>query len=186
MNYCLILITTSRKPTQRIRSLCHDLERVVPNAIHISRGKLSLSETIEKALEKEADRIIVVERWKGGPGRIRFYQTASDAATSFPLLILGGVKTQIDFGKRRRLSKNLVLTVTKNPSKEIEELAQFLSTFLKVPCLKERKLEGKFKAVIHLSTIHEEETRIQFISLPTLKEVGPRLSIRRMVWEKPR
>jgi rRNA maturation protein Rpf1 len=169
-----------------MRSLCHDLERVLPNTVHINRGKLSVSETIEKALEKEAERIIIVERWKGGPGRIRFYQTASEATTPLPLLILGGVKTQIDFGKRRRLSKNLVLAVTDNPSKETGALAQFLSTFLNVPFLKERTLEGQVQAVLRLSTIHAGGTRIQFMSLPTLKEVGPRLMIRRMVWEKLR
>jgi len=169
-----------------MRSLCHDLERVLPNTIRINRGKLSLSETVEKALEIEADRIIVVERWKGGPGRMRFYQTPSEVVAPFPLLILGGVKTQVDFGNRRRLSKNLALTVTENPSKEIVDLAQFLSTFLKVPFLEERKLEENFKAVLHLSTIYEGDVRIQFMSLPTMKEVGPRLIIRRMVWKKPR
>ena len=169
-----------------MRSLSHDLERVLPNTVYINRGKLSVSETIEKALEKDAERIIIVERWKGGPGRIRFYQTSSEVVTPLPLLILGGVKTQIDFGRRRRLSRNLVLTVTDNPSKETAALAQFLSTFLKVPFSKERPLGDQFKAVLRLSTIHEGETRIQFISLPTLKEVGPRLMIRRTVWEKSR
>ena len=169
-----------------MRSLCHDLERVLPNTVHINRGKLSVSEIIEKALEKEAERIIIVERWKGGPGRIRFHQTAYEATSPLPLLILGGVKTQIDFGGRRRLSRNLVLAVTDNPSKETAALAQFLSTFLKVPLLKEGALEGRFKAVLRLSTIHDGETQIQFFSLPTLKEVGPKLMVSRTVWEKAR
>ncbi len=169
-----------------MRSLCHDLERVLPNTVHVNRGKLSVSETVDKALEMEAEKIIMVERWKGGPGRIRFYRTSSEAVIPLALLILGGVKTQIDFGGKRRLSRNLVLAVTENPSKETAALAQFLSTFLKVPVGEERTLRGQFNAVLRLSTIYDGETQMQFFSLPTLKEVGPRLMVRRTVWEKAR
>jgi rRNA maturation protein Rpf1 len=44
-----------------MRSLCHDLERVMPDAIRINRGKLSFSEIIGKVFDIEADRLIIVE-----------------------------------------------------------------------------------------------------------------------------
>mgnify|MGYP000020469244 CR=1 FL=1 len=55
-----IIITTSRRPTRRIRSFCSDLERSIPNSIKITRGKLSFENLIEKALKLEADRLITL------------------------------------------------------------------------------------------------------------------------------
>ena len=62
----MILITTSRRPTQLIRTLCNDLSRVFPNSLRINRGKLNFEGIIDKALVIKADRLIIIEKWKGG------------------------------------------------------------------------------------------------------------------------
>lgn len=166
-----------------MRSLCHDLERVIPNAIRINRGKLSFSELIGKVFDVEADRLIIVERWKGGPGRIQFFQISSEVTHLPPLLILGGVKTQIDFGRRRRLSKNIAVTVIDDPPKNIMDLAKFLSQFLKVPLSITKSSEEKVTTAIQISPIHDGGARIQFNAPPSGTEVGPRLIVKKAVWE---
>jgi U3 small nucleolar ribonucleoprotein protein IMP4 len=169
-----------------MRSLCHDLERVIPNAIRINRGKLSFSELISKVFDVEADRLIIVERWKGGPGRIQFYQISSEVTRIPLLLILGGVKTQIDFGRRRRLSKNIAVTVTDDPPKNVLDLAKFLSQFLKVPLSIKKSSEEKVTTAIQISPIPQGGARIQFNAPPSGTEVGPRLIVKKAVWESSR
>jgi len=169
-----------------MRSLCHDLERVLPDAIRINRGKLSFPEIIGKVFDAEADRLIIVERWKGGPGRIQFYQISPEVTRLPPLLILGGVKMQIDFGRKRRLSKNIAVTVTDDPPKNILDLAKFLSQFLKVPLSAKKSSEEKFTTALHISPIPDGEARIQFNAPPRGTEVGPRLIVKKAVWETSR
>jgi U3 small nucleolar ribonucleoprotein protein IMP4 len=169
-----------------MRSLCHDLERVIPNAIRINRGKLSFSELIGKVLDVEADRLIIVERWKGGPGRMQFYQVSSEVTRLPPLLILGGVKTQIDFGRRRRLSKNIAVTVIDDPPTNILDLAKFLSQFLKVPLSIMERSEEKVTTAIQISSIPDGGARIQVNAPPSGTEVGPRLIVKKAVWETSR
>ena len=69
----MILLTTSRRPTERIRTLCRELAHVIPNAVRVNRGKLSLDGVAERALEFGADHVIIIDRWKGGPGEIQFF-----------------------------------------------------------------------------------------------------------------
>ena len=58
----MILLTTSRRPTKRIRTFCHDFVLSVPNIIRINRGKLNLDGITEKAVELNANRIVVIAR----------------------------------------------------------------------------------------------------------------------------
>jgi rRNA maturation protein Rpf1 len=65
-----LVITTSRRPTQRIREFCKDLFEVIPCSIKLNRGKLSIEGICSMASDLGATGVAVVEREKGGPGRI--------------------------------------------------------------------------------------------------------------------
>ena len=58
----MILLTTSRRPTGAIRSLCRDFVNSIPDVVRVNRGKMSLDGIAEKAIEVEADRVVVVDR----------------------------------------------------------------------------------------------------------------------------
>ena len=73
----MILLTTSRRPTGRIRTFCRDLSNSIPDVVRVNRGKMSLDGVAEKAIEVEADHIIVVDRWHGGPGKINLFQLST-------------------------------------------------------------------------------------------------------------
>ena len=47
----MILLTTSHRPTRRIRSLCNDLTRSIPNSIRVNRGKMNFFDVAAKAIE---------------------------------------------------------------------------------------------------------------------------------------
>jgi len=64
-----ILLTTSRNPTPKIRTFCNDITRVIPSIVRVNRGKMSMDEVAEKALEYGADQFVVVDRWQGGPAK---------------------------------------------------------------------------------------------------------------------
>ncbi len=68
-----MLITTSRKPSQRTRTFCRGLERVL-KARCVNRGKMSLRDVFLKAKEMEADRVVVVSERDGNPNGMEIYQ----------------------------------------------------------------------------------------------------------------
>jgi len=69
----LIIVTTSHRPTQRVRSFVKDLASVLPYAVKVNRGKASLLDLYYDAMAIGAKRVVVVGVKKGNPGIIRVY-----------------------------------------------------------------------------------------------------------------
>jgi U3 small nucleolar ribonucleoprotein protein IMP4 len=67
-----MLITTSRKPSQRTRTFCRALERVI-DARCVNRGKMSIRDVFLKAKEMECDRIVVISERDGNPSGLDIY-----------------------------------------------------------------------------------------------------------------
>ncbi|RLI44046.1 Brix domain containing protein, partial [Candidatus Bathyarchaeota archaeon] len=80
----MILLTTSRRPTPRIRTFCRDLARSIPNVVRVNRGKLSLDGVAERAIEFDADRVVIINRWKGGPGKIELFEVGQEGLVLVP------------------------------------------------------------------------------------------------------
>ena len=179
----MILISTSRRPTSRIRSFSRDLNRVLPNCVYVNRGKQNIAGVIENARTNSADKVILVERWKGGVGRLRFYYVSSNAFTvTPPLLILRSVKTQVDFGRKRRVGRKIGFTLLTPMSKNDEKLLQFLVHFFQIPLQIESMVKTDYSAALSLSSLPDGDIRLTVTAPPMICEVGPRINIKKVVW----
>jgi len=179
----MILITTSHRPTQKMRTLIKDLNRVLPNTIRTNRGKLSMKGVAEKALEYRADRVIIVERYKGSPGGILLYKITSDRLEQIPPQIyLNEVKTQDELGERKSVKGNLTITTPSNPSIEAKKLAAGLSDFLRIPYL-EQENQLNSQATMQITPTPRYEAKISFTMPPTVKDVGPILIVKHVSYQ---
>ncbi len=178
----MLLITTSRRPTQHIRTLCNDLSRVLPNSLRINRGKLNFEGIIDKALVIKADRLIIIEKWKGGFGKIKLYTISPEVSRFYPIIYLSHVKTQNDLGFRKTIRKRLAITIQQDTSKDINRLAHALSTFIKLPIAHMQK-DIPFQASIHFSNLKNCWIKIAITMPPILKEVGPILIVKNLLWD---
>ena len=89
----MILLTTSRRPTVTIRAFCRFLEKTIPGVVKRSRGKSSIGDLLDQALQLKAEKIAVIDRSKGGPSRIGCYVTKDGKMIPFaPTLYLGGMR----------------------------------------------------------------------------------------------
>ena len=70
----LIIVTTSHRPSQRVRSFVKDLVSVLPRAVRLTRGKATLRDLYYEAMGVGARRVVVVSTWKGNPGTVRVYE----------------------------------------------------------------------------------------------------------------
>ena len=179
-----MLLTTSRRPTRRIRTLCHDLARSIPNVLRINRGKLSLDGIAERALELNADRVIVVDRWKGGPGKIKLFRVEPAGLTPVPPLIyVAGIRLQREFETKIKAVRSLAVTTAPENPPDITKIAENLSNFLNFPLSSIDEAAPKYQASMHVSHNASGCSQITFMLLPQMVETGPRIAISRVVWE---
>jgi len=178
-----ILLTTSRNPTPRIRTFCNDLTRVIPSIVRVNRGKMSMDEVAEKAFEQSADRVIIVDRWQGGPGKIEFFHIGSRGLVPAPpSLYVVGIKLQREFAPLRlKPVHSLVIT---HSSENSMEIADSLSKFFNLPVLTEKETLSKYQIAMRISRDASGRVQITFMQLPQNVEIGPRITLRRAIEEQ--
>jgi len=178
----MILITTSRRPTRRIRTFCRDLTRVIPNTVRTNRGKMNLEEVAEKAIEENLNRILIVDRWKGGPGRIRLYKIENEKIAQIPPQIyIRGIKLQREFRNGEKSLKSLVISLSPNESSDVVMLADAFSDFFNIPVMEINEVCSRYEAVMRICR-QEDLISLSFFLLPKMIEVGPRMTISHLVW----
>lgn len=72
-----MLISTSRKPSQKTRKFCKNLAHAT-GSTSVNRGKMNMRELLIKALEVEEYNLAVVNEIKGNPSRISFYSNKGE------------------------------------------------------------------------------------------------------------
>ena len=182
----MILLTTSRRPARRIRTLCRDFAHAIPNIIRINRGKLNIDGIAERAVELNADRIVVIDRWKAGPGKIKLFRIEPTGLIPVPpLMYVAGVRLQREFEAKTKHVRSLVVTTKPENPPETVRIAECLSDFFNLPRLSVDEAAAKYQASMHVSFNASRRNQITFMLLPQMVEVGPRITLSKLVWEVP-
>lgn len=186
-----ILLTTSRGPSKNTRAFCKDLSYVIPNVVRINRGKLSLDGVAEKALESNAEKVMITSRWKKGLGKIGFFEVDEEGLNAVPPLIyVNKVKLRKDFREnisKRRRGKSVVITTSQRHFSAVKRLGDALSEFFDISILPLKEVyDGNFDIAIQISAYSPNHIIIMFKLVPELVEVGPQMEISHLVWELSR
>jgi U3 small nucleolar ribonucleoprotein protein IMP4 len=72
-----MLISTSRKPSQKTRKFCKNLAHATGSR-SVNRGKMNMREILLKALELEEVNLAIVNEIKGNPSKITFYSNKGE------------------------------------------------------------------------------------------------------------
>lgn len=186
-----MLLTTSRRPTDAMRTLCRDLSCTFPNVVRINRGKLSLEEMAEKALELGIEKVVVIDRWEKGMGIIEFYEVGQDGLKQVsPIVHVSNVKFRRDFVERtvrERKVKSIAIAVSSKRRFETKKFEDFLSSFFEIPVvLFQEALIGGCDAVMQISADSTNRITATFRYVPELIEIGPQIAISKLVWKPNR
>lgn len=183
-----VLLTTSRRPTKDLRTFCRDLSYVLPNVLRVNRGKLSLEGVAEKAAELNAGKAVIVDRWKGVPGKIQLFRVGEKGLEgTSPLIYLKAVKLRRNFEEvmpRGRRIKSVAMVRFDKNFLEIERLENALSRFFGIlPISFEEAISGGYDAAMQIVRDKLGRLTIMFRLIPELVEVGPRIVISHLVWD---
>jgi U3 small nucleolar ribonucleoprotein protein IMP4 len=115
-----MLITTSRKPSQRTRSFSRSLERVLKSK-YINRGKMSIRDVLIQSSEFGFNNTAVISEMKGNPSRIEIYGPEGESLLALDITVsLSPSKGRIKKDKLRIRC-------------ERENLGDKIGTILKIP-----------------------------------------------------
>jgi rRNA maturation protein Rpf1 len=182
-----ILITTSREPTRRIRTLGHDLNRVIPGSQQINRGKLNHEGVIEEALALGSDRAMFLERWKGAPGKIELHLLRPNDRVYFPIIYLSSVTLQAEIQGSASIRAGLIASITTRDRLQLNPIAEALASFLQIPLrISDDSTLSPLPAFPPLPPRLFVESKGSRIAV-TFKnkrnaEIGPRLEIKKLAW----
>jgi len=186
-----ILLTTSRRPVKNTRTFCRDLSNTFPNVIRVNRGKLSRGGVAEKALELDAEKAIIIGKWRGDSGKIEFFRISAKGLDVIPPLIyLKGVKLRRDFEENApggRRIKSVAIAASKTSSLEVKRLENVLSEFFSIPVFSLKEIcDREFDAAMQISVDPSNRMIITFKLVPEFVEVGPQIRVSHLVWELTR
>jgi U3 small nucleolar ribonucleoprotein protein IMP4 len=181
-----MLLTTSRRPTGRIRTFCRDLANSIPDVMRVNRGKMSLDGVAEKAIELEAYQVVVVDRWRGGPGKINLFQLSSTGLKPVPpLMLISGIRLRREFEEGRRCAPSSAITLEPEDSAELTRIAGRMSKYFGLPVMSLDEACKNNRSSMHFSFDSSRHIQITFMLLSRMVEIGPRVTLSKLIWEVP-
>lgn len=181
-----ILLTTSRNPSRRTRTLIKDLTWVLPKAARVSRGTKNIYELAVLTLAARAPLLIVVSTRKGNPGKINFFRVTEQTYSQLPLeLVLAGVKLRSEISRQHASrSDDLFILPAGSLSPRGRRLCESLSNIFMIPLIDKPKKTGKPSMIMRIE--EQNKIHITFAQDMLAKEVGPQLRIGKVnFFERP-
>jgi rRNA maturation protein Rpf1 len=171
-----------------MRTLCRDISYTFPNVVRINRGKSSLEGIIEKALELNAAKVAIVERWMQGTGKIELFEIGQDGLVEFPPIVyVRNVKFRRDFGElthEDRRTKSIAIASSSKENFDVKRLENAFSSFFEIPIVPlEEAINSKYDAVMQTLMDSSNRITITFRLVPELVEIGPQMGVSHLVWE---
>jgi rRNA maturation protein Rpf1 len=177
-----VLLTTSRKPTRDMRTLCRDISYTFPDVVRVNRGKLSLEGIIEKKLEFNAEKVAIIERWMQGTGKIELFEVRQSSLVGVPPIIhVRNVKFRRDFRERvhkEKRIKSIAIASSSNENFDTKRLRNAFSSFFEIPIISlEEAISNKYDAIMQILIDSLNRIIITFKLVPDFVEIGPQLEV---------
>ncbi len=162
-----MLITTSRKPSQRTRTFCRGLERVL-NSRYVNRGKMSLRDIFLMAIEMGANRVVVISEKDGNPNGMEVYGNGELLAT---------LKLTVDLSLPRGRFKRDEICLRC----EVDGIEDIVSSVLEIP--PETSDESDCNRLWIKSHKRKSTPVMEFFDMEG-KPSGPRIHIHQCKWDE--
>jgi hypothetical protein len=140
----------------------------------------------EKAIELEADRVVVVDRWQGVPGKVSLFHVSSTGLEPVPpLMLIKSIRLRRELSEGRRGARSSSITLEPEDSPELARMAGQLSKYFGLPVMPLNKAPSYHRAAMHFSFDSAQCIQFTFMLLGRMVEIGPRVTISKLVWDVP-
>ncbi|MEM3725530.1 MAG: hypothetical protein QXK98_01550 [Candidatus Bathyarchaeia archaeon] len=141
----------------------------------------------KKSVEFGAEKVIIIERWKFGLGKMQFFNVKPEGLEKVPLIIyVRNAKFRRNLAgeimKGRRI-KSIVVADLPQENSTAKKIEKALSDFFAIPFLSLKEaINRKYDAAIQIKVNPQKELVITFILLPELVEIGPQIIVSHVIW----
>jgi len=169
-----VVISTSRKPSQRTRSLCKELQIILPSALYIQRGKSNFEELLKNSEQVEARLLLLIGERDGNPGRLDLYsvEKAEDSVLSFEI---AGVRLAREYESHVR-SRTKTLDFASDSHEESLHVKKLLEKYFKCEPRSQNDSFGDGARTLSISYLEEGRMRLTFKDAGTRREIGPSMT----------
>jgi len=137
----------------------------------------------EEALSIGQDRLMLLDRWKGAPGKIMLYTLVPNIKLHFPIVYLSSATTQMELGNVPRVRTPAQSIVIESSDSEVQLLAEALGEFVGMKKL-ERAETGTNANYMSFGDAKTHVAMMTFRRFPEQTEIGPRLVVRHLAWSE--
>ena len=123
-----LLITTSRKTSNRVRTFARDLWTVLPGTERFNRGGMGLSEIAARVRQTGANAALIISMWKGNPSIVSFTSSSEEELASIKIE-MAMLRREVNTVKLRTNAVSGVFVESKSSDKT-HVLARLLSTLM--------------------------------------------------------
>lgn len=175
MNDNKIIITTSHKPSPKLRTFIKELASIIPHSIRINRGKKTLDDLLLDALTLNANRIIVGFEKKGNPSALRFFIIKNKRLIKLMTLKIAGLSLWRELAEASKVYNPKSIAV-KIPEEELLELAEEIALGFNADILYDESKYKEYDVIVSLKP-RGRIVLLLFINPSTNRIVGPILKI---------
>lgn len=124
-----LLITTSRKTSNRVRSFSRDLWAVLPGTERFNRGGMGLTELAARVAQSGAKAALVISMWKGNPSILSFKSSKGEELVTIKIES-AKLRREVNANKKTRLVGTAGVFIKSGSHIKTRELGLILSSFL--------------------------------------------------------
>ena len=167
-----VIITTSRRPSNRSRTFVKELSSIIPNSIRLTRGHLSLKNINEICLNYNIESIVIVYDSNGNPSKIVALKPSMDSEKPEYIfsLRIKGVSLRKEIGLQPKLGFVGSALYIDGKENLLVNIAQKISATFKIDIIKDQHVPKKF-SIIKLS-INKNEILLEGMN-NTFSRIGP-------------
>lgn len=129
-----LLITTSRKTSNRVRSFARDLWTVLPGTERFNRGGMGLTELASRVGQSGANAALVISMWKGNPSLLIFTTSTGNEVVTIKMES-AKLKREVNPTMNTRFIGTAGVFIKSGSSDKTRDLGEVLASFLNVKML---------------------------------------------------
>lgn len=173
------VISTSLRPSRRMRTFGRDLAHALINGYYVTRGKKSILDLKGLALNLKASRLILIQAKKGNPSKLDFYDTTSREAPLLGSLLMSGVKLVREQKHVTRAPPRTRLVVHYEVETAPPEMRR---TMMLIPTLFDLEVDttGDERWIMKIAWTNNG-LEVSFIDKETISSFGPVIRVRSVV-----
>ncbi len=176
-----VIITTSRDPSRRTRSLVKDLALVIPKSIKVNRGKATLEDLRALMLSYRLNGIIIVYERKGNPSALLYYVDKGNELKRRFLVKLRSLRLRREVTGSQRPINVSCLIIDCNTA--LTELLEAFTEMFDATCYGSSGLSNSLECIkVEVNPdVDGQCINVRFICLGSNRICGPQLTIEKVI-----